>query len=130
MTVQTLNNHQLIMNIAEPSSEETQSISQSFDDWTFDMNAQEVEATDKVLEYLIQSGARPHVQATGDIVDVVTSITNILTQSVPPHLSHPLKVMTDYIARWLCDYVEKTNIGTMHINFGFDAKIMAQEGIT
>jgi hypothetical protein len=95
--------------------------------WMKDMEAHEEQAADKILEFLIQSGARPNINATGDIIDIVTSITNSLNQIVPPHLSDQLKVMTDYIARWLCDYIEQTNISSLNIAFGFDAKI-TQEG--
>ncbi len=88
-----------------------------------DMQPHEEEAADKVIEYLIQSGARPSVSTKGDIVEIVTSITIALHNSAPEHLSHPLKIFTDYIARWLCDYIENTNIQSLRINFGFDAQL-------
>lgn len=91
--------------------------------WMADMEPYEEEATDAILEYLIQAGARPHINASGDIIEIVTAITNTLNQSIPSHLSYPLKVLTDYIARWLCDYVENTNVESFKIAFGFDAKL-------
>lgn len=85
-----------------------------------EMTAEEEQATDEILEHLIQTGARPSVIITGDIVDIVTAITNSLRQHTPDHLSSSFKIMTDYIARWLCDYIDQTNIGTMRVQFGFD----------
>jgi hypothetical protein len=88
-----------------------------------DMQPHEEEAADKIIEYLIQTGARPSVNAKGDIVEIVTAITIALRNAVPDHLSHPLKIFTDYIARWLCDYIENTAIQSLRINFGFDAQL-------
>jgi hypothetical protein len=106
----------------------TNDAQETLSDWTADMEPHEEEATDKILEYLIQSGARPTVNVTGNIVDIVTSITNVMAQHIPDHLSHQRKVMTDYIARWLCDYISKTNIGVMRVSFGFDARINQEGG--
>ena len=121
MTIQYQQIEDVDLKIDEPS------IEVSFDEWAFEMNAEEEAAADKILEYLIQSGSRPYINVTGDIVEIVTSITNTMTMSVPPHLAHPLKIMTDYIARWLCDYIEKTNISSLSISFGFDAKLPTKE---
>lgn len=97
--------------------------------WMKDMDPHEEEATDKILEHLIQSGARPYINAKGDIIEIVISITNGLNRSVPSHLSQPLKIMTDYIARWLCDYVEETNISSLSVAFGFDAQLEKKEPV-
>lgn len=95
--------------------------------WSSEMTAEEEDATDLILDHLIQSGARPHVNVTGGIVEIITAITNTLHQSIPSHLSSSLKIMADYIARWLCDYVEQTNASQLKIYFGFNAKISTEE---
>ena len=117
----------LTMDVGVTDSGVNDSPTASADHWTKDMEKHEEDATDKILDHLIQSGSRPSVMITGDIVDIVTAITNALRQSVPPHLADPLKIMTDYIARWLCDYVEQANIQSLRVSFGFDARAMQEE---
>jgi len=91
-------------------------------DWTLDMEPQEEEATDKILEYLIQSGAQPNVDVKGDRLDIVIAITKTMRQTVPESYSEPLKIMNDYIARWICGYFEHANIQSMEVHFGFGSR--------
>jgi hypothetical protein len=97
--------------------------------WMHDMNAEEEQATDQIIDYLLKSGARPHVKANGDIVEIVTAITNNLKPSIPPHLSEQLKTMLNYLSRFLCDYVQNYNVTSLNINFGFGAKPSHSEGV-
>lgn len=91
--------------------------------WDMDMTPADRMAIDRVLDHLIQTGAAPSVMATGDIVDIVTAITQALQQSVPAPLSGAVHTMMDYLSQWLCDYVEETGATTMRIAFGFNAKL-------
>jgi len=92
-----------------------------------EMGPDEETAVDQIMEYLIKTGARPQVKAKGDIVEIVTAITNAMQQSIPPHLSDQLKIMVNYIGRFLCDYVENYRVTSLNINFGFGAKPIHSE---
>lgn len=91
--------------------------------WDMDMTPADRAAIDQILDHLIQTGAAPSVSATGDIVDIVTAITNALNQSIPPHLAGAATMMMDYLSQWLCDYVDETGATTMRIAFGFNAQL-------
>lgn len=95
--------------------------------WDMDVEQGDREAIDHILEYLIQSGSRPAMTVTGDIVEIVTALTTVMQQSVPSHLSVPLKIMMDYLARWLCDYVDETGATVLRVAFGFDASLEQRE---
>jgi len=104
-------------------------------DWRFGMEPHEEDATDQILDYLIKTGARPHVAINGDIVAVSTAIVSALNAAVPQQLAEPLKVMNDYIVRWLATYFLKANIRKIDVTFGFGAKPLTtmsttQEGDT
>jgi hypothetical protein len=92
-------------------------------EWFEDMTQEEQKATDEILDYLNQSSAKPHTNIKGDIIEIITAIVNSLKDVVTDHLSPSLKILTDYIARWLCRYFEQTNASTIQIAFGFNAQI-------
>ena len=103
--------------------------SQASSNWFEDMTQDEQNATDQILDYFKQSGANPHVSMQGDVVDVITAIVNSLKKATPDHLSSDLKLLTDYIARWLCAYFDQTNAATIQIAFGFNAQMPEKQGV-
>ena len=91
------------------------------------MDKKERDAIDHVLGYLIESGSKPAIMVTGDVIEIVTVVTQTMQTSVPAHFSHSLKRMMDYLARWLCDYVDETGATILRVTLGFDAANQKQK---
>lgn len=96
--------------------------------WDMDVESGDREAIDQVLGHLIKSGTRPAITVTGDVIEIVTAVTQTMQKSVPTQLTHPLKTMMDYLARWLCDYVDETGATVLRVTLGFDALSKQREG--
>lgn len=95
--------------------------------WDMDVERADREAIDHVLGHLVQSGTRPAITVTGDVVEIITAVTQTMQNSLPSQLSAPLKTMMDYLARWLCDYVDETGATVLRVTFGFDGSTHKQE---
>ncbi len=86
--------------------------------WAQDVDADTRAAIDTVLTCLAAQSVRPSITATGDIVLIITTISQSLQAMVPPAYAPSLKVMLDYTTRFLCDYMLETGTTTMQVHFG------------
>ncbi len=85
--------------------------------WAQDLDDETQNAIDIFLTNLAAQNIRPDITVTGDIVAIVTTLSQSLQAMVPGHPA-TLKTMLDYTTRFLADYMLETGTITMKVHFG------------
>ncbi len=86
--------------------------------WAQDADPETQTAVSEVLIGLAAQNIRPSITVTGDIVTIVTTLSQSLQTMLPSQYAPSLKIMLDYTTRFLCDYMLETRTTTMRVHFG------------
>lgn len=117
LSAQSASSESAAVNVKEQHAEKKRNVSRL---WDQDTDPETLFAIDVLSTHLIQTGRAPHIDVTGDIIQVTSSIYDALLKHVPDAMAVHVKAVTDYISLWLCDYTEETGVGIMRVKLGLE----------